>query len=153
MSKARLLQDFLIPGNAENENTLITDYWLEFVAATDQRDPEPMMKFSEEDIREKLRSFQQQMSAVIRNHESLRQALWTDHFEPTVTGHAAAVPSGMSIPWAARPASKKATPLVLEEEGSDEEEGEDDEDYDSSGEKEVQAPTAIGSLLMKLLGK
>jgi hypothetical protein len=147
MSKARLLQDYLIPGNAENENTLITDYWLDFVAATDLREADPVMKFSEEDIREKLRGFQQQMSAVIRNHESLRQALWTDHCEPMVGGHT--VPSGMPVSWA--PASKMKRPPVLEDEGSEDEE--EDGEYGSPGEKGSQAPTAIASFLMKLLGK
>jgi hypothetical protein len=149
MSKARLLQDYLIPGNAENENTLITDYWLEFVAATDGQDPAPLMKFSEADIREKLRDFQQQMSAVIRNHESLRQALSTDHFEPMASAHSGAGIKGVPVPWASGTApAKKLPPELLEEESED-----DDGDYGSTDEKGSQVPTAIGSFLLKLLGK
>jgi hypothetical protein len=149
MSKARLLQDYLIPGSAENENTLITDYWLEFVAATDQRDAVPVMRFSEEDIREKLRSFQQQMSAVIRNHESLRQALSDDHLEPMTSTHPGPGASGMPVSWVSPAAPQKGlAPEPLEDE-SDEEE----EDFDSPEDGGSVAPNVIGSLLMKLLGK
>jgi hypothetical protein len=149
MSKARLLQDYLIPGNAENENTLITDYWLEFVAATDGQDPSPVMRFSEEDIREKLRDFQQQMSAVIRNHESLRQALSTDHFEPMASAHSGTAIKGVPVPWASGTAPTEKVPSEVPEEEPEDEEG----DYGSPDEKGSQAPTAVGSFLLKLLGR
>jgi hypothetical protein len=149
MSKARLLQDYLIPGTAENENTLITDYWLEFVAATDQREPAPVMKFSEEDIREKLRSFQQQMSAVIRNHESLREALSTDHLEPIASAALGDGTAGMPVTWVSASARVKHLPPELQKDESDEEEDE----YDSPDARGSEAPTVIGSFLMKLLGK
>jgi len=147
MSKARLLQDYLIPGTAENENTLITDYWLDFVAATDQVDAAPVMRFSEEDIHEKLRSFQQQMSAVIRNHESLRQALSNDFFEPTTDTHSG--PGTPPVPWVSPAAPSKGLPPDLQEYESDEEE----EEFDSPNDRALEAPNAIGTFLMKLLGK
>ena len=149
MSKARLLQDYLIPGNAENENTLITDYWLEFVAATDQREPAPVMRFSEEDIREKLRSFQQQMSAVIHNHESLRQALSTDHFEAIAGVSSGEGMAGMPVGWVSAPAPLKNKLPDLRADESDDEEDE----FGSADSEGTEAPTAIGSFLMKLLGK
>ena len=151
MSKARLLQDYLIPGSAENENTVITTYWLEFVAARDEREQAvSAVRFTEAELHEKVREFQRQMNTVIRNNQSLRQALATDRFENISAALAgvdkAAIPS---MPW-----PLYADPLknrTVESQGD-----QVDDDGGGHGTDEDQRPAQsnrLGTLLQKILRK
>ncbi len=136
MSKVRLLQDYLIPGSAENENTLIATYWLDFVSAMDEREQAPAVRFTESDLRDRVREFQKQMNAVVHDHESLRHALASEQFEPPVKHSATA-----GRPW------KTPFPVATEE-------AEDDGNgYEPEDEKPSLPPGALGTLLLKILGK
>jgi hypothetical protein len=65
------------------------------------------------------------------------------------SAHSGAGIKGVPVPWASGTApAKKLPPELLEEESED-----DDGDYGSTDEKGSQVPTAIGSFLLKLLGK
>jgi len=144
MSKARLLQDFLIPGNAENENTIIANYWLEFVSARDEREEAPVVRFTESDLRDRMREFQRQMSAVVRDRESLHQALAGEHFEPTPKP-----PVIGAMPWAEQPAFSKLVDFrVPAQEPNDEDGG-----YESDDERPAIAASPLSTLLLKILGK
>ncbi len=144
MSKARLLQDFLIPGNAENENTIIANYWLEFVSARDEREQAPIVRFTESDLRDRMREFQRQMSAVVRDHENLRKALAGDHFEMPPR-----VPAMAGTPWGGHQDVSKLPGLNPPLDDSDDE----STDYGSGDERPSLAPSPLSTLLLKILGK
>ncbi len=141
MSKARLLQDFLIPGKAENENTLIANYWLEFVSARDEREEATPIRFTESDLRERMREFQKQMNAVVRDRESLHKALAGEHFEPPI--HATTV---ADVPWAEDANMPVFTHQVDEEDGEDAFE----EPYNR---RPLLTASPLSTLLLKILGK
>ena len=144
MSKARLLQDFLIPGNAENENTIIANYWLEFVSARDEREKAPVVRFTESDLRDRMREFQRQMSAVVRDHETLHKALAGEHFETPPR-----VPAMGGTPWGGHPDFSKVPGLNPPQDDSDDENTE----YGSGDERPSLAPSPLSTLLLKILGK
>ncbi len=151
MSKARLLQDYLIPGSAENENTVITNYWLEFVSARDEREQTvPAIKFTEAELHEKVRQFQRQMNTVIRNNQSLRQALATDSFE-----HLSAVSAGVGKPaLPVMPWPLSADPLKNRAVESPNDQVDDDGDgYGSDEEPRPVQSNLLGTLRQKILGK
>jgi hypothetical protein len=150
MSKARLLQDYLMPGSAENENTLIANYWLEFVSARDERDQMiPAVKFTETDLREKVREFQKQMNQVIRNIESLRPAFGTERHD-----HSPLASTGGAVPcipasWTAGARSPKDNPFAQR----DDDFRKDDDEFDSKSDLRKVPQNGISGLLLKLLGK
>ncbi len=144
MSKARLLQDFLIPGNPENENTIIANYWLEFVSARDEREQAPAVRFMESDLRDRMREFQKQMNAVVRDHESLHKALAGEHFEAPINSAAMGGPS-----WAGQPAYLKLTDFQPPSEDPNDDNG----GYGSEDERPSIAPSGLSTLLLKILGK
>ncbi len=148
MSRARLLQDYLIPGSAENENTLITNYWLEFVAARDEREQVPAVKFTESDLRERVREFQKQMNAVIRNNESLRQALATERLESPALASTASGFNGIPISWPAHAGNPNSSAASFDEENPAPDDG-----YGTADERPSVPPRMFSTLLLKILGK
>jgi hypothetical protein len=151
MSKARLLQDYLIPGSAENENTVITNYWLEFVAARDEREQTiAAVNFTEAELHEKVREFQRQMNTVIRNNQSLRQALVADrleHLSPVSSG--VGKPSIPVMPW-----PLYADPLKDQTLGSLNDQIDDRrKECGFDEEQRPVQPNILGTLLQKILGK
>ncbi len=96
-----------------------------------------MVRFTESDLRGRVREFQRQMSAVVRANESLREALATDRCEygimtPGLAGRLAGFPGG---------------PASVEE---NDESGDDDGGYESEA---PLSPSPLGTLLLKILGK
>ena len=77
MSTARSADDFLVTGTLENENTLMTDYWLEFVAAHDGRAIRPPNSFAIEEIQARLQIFVQKINGLIENQAEMRRTLDT----------------------------------------------------------------------------
>jgi hypothetical protein len=144
MSKARLLQDYLIPGTAENENTLITNYWLEFVSARDEREQMlPTVRFTETDLREKVRDFQKQMNMVTRNNESLRQALGSERSEPLPPASSGAAVPCIPVSWVTGGREAKDNPFAQRDEG----------DFEPENNLGNVPQQGLSGLLMKLLGK
>ncbi len=80
MSTARSVDDYIVAGTLENENVLIADYWLEFVAARDVR--EPAKQQQSEDLHVGMRGFSQRMSLILDNQDKLRAAFGKVPSEP-----------------------------------------------------------------------
>lgn len=150
MSKARLFLDYPNPDTAENENTIITNYWLEYVAASDERDQASPARPAEVELRDRLRDFQQEMDAVIRDGENLRNALESVHFElKTGASGCGSFLGRLSLP--------NGTPAALNGDLLRSSDNFLATPFDLAGKDEgpASAPfaSAFGNLLQKLLGK
>ena len=67
MSTVRTIADRL-PNNAlENENILIVDYWLDYVAATDECEETPRRSFNNKDLKSTFDRFARRLAAETQN--------------------------------------------------------------------------------------
>jgi hypothetical protein len=74
MSTAGLFRDYLDSGTALDENTVITDYWLDFVSAREEME-EPTQtpaQSATEDLCERMLSFGQKIEALLEGHRQIR---------------------------------------------------------------------------------
>lgn len=110
MSTARSVEDYFGPNSVENENVLMTNYWLEYVAARDGRDVPTSKPFAAEDLQAKLYNFTQRMTAVLENQARLRKALGSSGPEPPAHGSPSFLSAQGSSLLEGRPNSVPSSP-------------------------------------------
>jgi hypothetical protein len=75
MGTARSADEFRVTGALENENTLMTDYWLDFVAARGGTCGFPPDSFALQDIRTRLQQFSQKIHGLLESQAEIRCTL------------------------------------------------------------------------------
>ena len=75
MSTVHSVDDFLVTGTLENENTLMTDYWLEFVAARDGGNGCSAAAFEPQEAQINSQQFSERMEEVLRKQERVQRRM------------------------------------------------------------------------------
>lgn len=75
MKTSGVFPDYFNPGTAADENTVLTDYWLEFVAVREEvEEPAPHPNRMEaEDLHGRIESFGQRIEVLLEDQRKLRK--------------------------------------------------------------------------------
>lgn len=73
MSSADRFRDYSDPGLTLDENTIITDYWLDFVAVRQEvEEPAPPAGVPAERLKEEMRDFGHRIAALLEDQKRMR---------------------------------------------------------------------------------
>lgn len=75
MSTVRPIADRLPTNTLENENILIVDYWLDYVAATDEREETQCRSFNNKDLESTFDRYARRTTTVPKHRVQRRQTL------------------------------------------------------------------------------
>jgi hypothetical protein len=73
MSSIDRFRDYVDPGLASDENTIITDYWLDFVAVRQENDePAPAARTAADGLPDKMPDFEHWVRALLEDRKRMR---------------------------------------------------------------------------------